>query len=223
MAYSAGAMKRARGERIRRRTAAAVLLATAVLLLFDAAARPKMRTIAGNAAVNTATALISTTVTSEIETLGLVYDDLVVIEYNDTGTVTAVKADSLKMNWLKSAVTSKVANVFNSIGEIPVSVPVGTLMGFSVFSGRGPNITLYTSLTGSITVNIKNEFETAGINQTWHRIVLEIKADMSILGLGGDVSASFNTNVPIAETIIVGLIPEIYAGADDNLWAELVN
>lgn len=215
-------------HRIKKRSIRRLILYTAILLIsaaliLDAYARPAIRTIAGNGAVNAATALISNTVTEEIKTLGISYDDLVVVEYNGSGQVTAVRADSLKMNWLKSEVTGRVATAVNNIGEIPISIPVGTLTGFSVFSGRGPVIKLYTSLSGSISVNIKNVFETAGINQTLHRIVLEINANVSLLGLGGNVCSTFITNVPVAETIIVGLIPQIYAGPNDNLWPDLVN
>ena len=89
--------------------------------------------------------------------------------------------------------------------------PLGNLIGGDIFSGRGPSISFKLLPYGSVVVDVANEFTSAGINQTLHRIVLTVSAGLSIVLPLSSVNATVQSGVVVAETIIVGGVPERYA------------
>lgn len=199
-----------------------LVLATSFLLL-DARIRPFIKTIAVNQAKNISTRTINEAVIDVLSKTDLKYDDIVTIKVDEAGRVTAIETDSIKMNRLKSAISTEITNLISQIERRPISIPSGTLSGFDFLSGRGPKVNLYITLSGSATAAIKNIFETAGINQTRHQIILEITTYIHVIMTGSNASTEIITNITIAETIIVGLVPEIYAGPDDSIWQEKID
>lgn len=213
----------------KRRSAAPFFLAVLFILvviaalLADSVARPVIRTVAQSRASNYATALINDTVYTVLDALEIGYGDIVTIAKDSNGYVTAVTTDSLLMNRIKTGVASSVARVLGDVKTVPIQIPLGSLTGSSVLSGRGPDIPFHISLSGSAAADIENVFVNRGINQTLHQIVLVITASVYVITFGTKASLTVSTHVTVAETVIVGLIPEIYAGADDNLWPNLID
>ena len=63
---------------------------------------------------------------------------------------------------------------------------------------------------GSSSSEFRNQFETAGINQTRHQIILQIDVTISILLPGFTTATNVSSAVTVAETVIVGSVPESY-------------
>jgi hypothetical protein len=91
-----------------------------------------------------------------------------------------------------------------------------------IFTGRGPRLTFVISLSGSASTDIVNEFHTAGINQTRHLMILNVKTKIYIIMQSGNITAETENSIVIAETVIVGKVPEIYSDGNEDLWENLI-
>ncbi|NLA77802.1 MAG: sporulation protein YunB, partial [Clostridiales bacterium] len=139
------------------------------------------------------------------------YDDFVLVEKDAQQRVTAVKSNTSKMNELRARISTRAAGCISEIERKQISIPVGTLMGGDIFTGRGPRIRFYVSVSSAIITNVRNEFEAAGINQTHHRVILDITAKTYAYIPMNRISIEVNTGITIAETVIVGVVPELFA------------
>lgn len=63
---------------------------------------------------------------------------------------------------------------------------------------------------GSVETDLKSEFKEAGINQTLHRIYLEVKCKVTILTPYNTIAETITNQVLLAEGIIIGNIPDAY-------------
>ena len=134
------------------------------------------------------TKIISEVVNEIMQDENLSYGSLVVVEKNESGEITSVQTNILKMNKLKAEISTKIAERIQSIDRSKMKIPLGTVLGSDLLSGRGPNIKVYFSLSGDVTTEIINNFDSAGINQTRHQILLDITTDIYIVLPGGKTS-----------------------------------
>ncbi len=153
-------------------------------------------------------------VLSYLEESDLQYQDLILLEKNEEGNINAVLSNTVAVNRMKSAITSDVSKELGRLDRWALSVPLGTLTGSAFMSGWGPNIPITVAPNGRIFAELKSEFESAAINQTIHRLVLETKLDVGLLLPSATTSTTVVTQVPIAETIIVGNVPSSYTAID---------
>ena len=210
-----------------KKTAFFLLIAAAVLItgtvFFESRMTTLVKTLAISRAGNIATVVINKTVAGMLSENVEIYNDLVKIEYDSNGKISAVKTDSIHMNMIKTNVSVNIAKAVSEIQESKISIAAGTLTGSTLLTGKGPKINLGISLSCSCNIEVKNSFEYSGINQTLHKVILEINTTVYVITMGSTQSTSVVTNIPIAETIIIGEIPEIYAGREDTLWQDLIN
>jgi sporulation protein YunB len=113
--------------------------------------------------------------------------------------------------------TSTLAqNEIRSLGAEGITVPLGSITNSKLLSGRGPDIKVKIIPVGSVSTNFSDEFKQAGINQTRHKIYLELETQVRIVvPLGSDI-INVSTRVPITETIIVGDVPNSYVNVDNE-------
>ena len=116
-----------------------------------------------------------------------------------------------KINFLKSTITLAVQEKVVNMGKRNVKIPIGTFSGTEILNGRGPKIPLHVTMTGSVVTDFKSEFIEAGINQTKHRLYLNISTNVFALIPGFPVNTSINTDIIVAETVIVGEVPSFFA------------
>jgi len=192
----------------------AILLAAIVFLLGDAQMRRQVNTVAASQAKNISTRVINDAVMEVLTDNDIKYDDLVRLEYDNDRRVSAIKTDSIKMNRLQAAISSTISQRIAEVEAREISLAAGSLFGVDILNNKGPRIKIYITLTGNATTTAQNVFESAGINQTRHQINLSIKTSVYVVLTGGRTSAEVLTNITIAETIIVGLVPEFYSGTD---------
>ena len=86
----------------------------------------------------------------------------------------------------------------------------GSFTGLKLMSGKGPGIKIRISTIGNVKTDLKSEFVSKGINQTLHRIYLQVDCEVSILTPFDDITQSISNQVLLAEKVIIGNIPNTY-------------
>ncbi len=147
---------------------------------------------------------------STIEMLNYNYDDIAKIVYSDSGIVQAIETDSMKINRIKSEITRSVQNEIAKVYDNDVDIPIGAFTNITVLSNWGPCINMNFNLTGSFSSEIVSTFEQAGINQTIHHIRLMLTSKIMTTSLDYSGNITFTTDFEIAQSIIVGQIPNYY-------------
>lgn len=196
-----------------------VLLGACLLLVFlNGRVRPVLETVGTSRAKAIANASIMRAIDAELKENAQDYTELVTLQKGEDGEISVVTSNIVKINQLKARISERVQENL-TLDLIRVSIPLGNLIGGDIFSGRGPSISFKLLPYGSVVVDVANEFTSAGINQTLHRIVLTVSAGLSIVLPLSSVNATVQSGVVVAETIIVGGVPERYAtyGAGEAL------
>lgn len=196
------------------------VLIGALLFAADARLRPAVREYALTRASYLATKAINDAVNEELETDEIDYLDLVTLEKDDSGRVTALHTNIIKVNNLKSKMSNIIIEELSRLDTSQIAVPLGNATGIDFFSGMGPNIDIEIIPLGSASTDFKSAFSSAGINQTRHRITMEISADVTILLPRDAVTQTVTTQVNVAETVIVGIVPDSYTNIEDSRSAE---
>lgn len=156
------------------------------------------------------TEIINTSVLHSIENDDI-YNSLVNITYDETGNITSLATNSAGMNKLKSAVALDVLNGIEQFGSHGFTVPLGNLTDLVLLSGVGPQIPFRVIPYGSVQVDFRSEFSDAGINQTLHRIYIDVDLNLHAVSVVSQVKTNVRTSVLAAETVIVGGVPQFVA------------
>ena len=199
------------------------VLIIAVYFLADTRMTPIINTLALSRAQNLATVIINDTVSEMLADNKNDFSGLIVEEYDDSGKIAALSVNSVAMNRLKSLISVHITKAIGEIEESKINIALGTLTGSSLLTGRGPKITLNVHISCTCSIEVRNSFEYTGINQTVHKVMLDIKTDVYVLSVGNTLTSQVFTSIPVSETVIIGQIPEIYAGKDDSMWQDLIN
>ena len=182
-----------------------------VIALFVEAKSPSIiYAMAEDKAKSVAIQAINNSVSEVIDGKDESYKELVDYRYDDEGNIISVNTNINLTNAVEGAILDKVAEKIDESSRCAIKIPVGTLTGSDLLTGRGPGLTFYINLSGNARSTIENLFESTGINQTRHQIQVKIEIDMSIVMSGRHFGATVESTVVIGETIIVGKIPESY-------------
>lgn len=181
------------------------------LIFFEIRAKPVIIEVAVAQSENIASSIIESAINSVLYENGITYSNLVDIEKDDSGRVTTVKADTIKMNMLKSEIGAEISNDILETDSREISIPLGTILGISALSGKGPKIKTTVTLASNVTSTIKNTFTSAGINQTLHEIFVNVNATIYVIMPKNSATAEVNSNYCIAQTVIIGTVPETFA------------
>ncbi len=161
--------------------------------------------------------LTSRAVNSAVQTVineNNVYDDLIEIITDKEDKIVFIQVKSLMANKLSKEV-GKVANQnLDLISSEGVAIPLGTLSGISVFVGMGPEVTFNVTAISTISSKFSSEFMSAGINQTNHRIYLNIETTVNLILPTASRTIVVNSHILICEAILVGEIPSTYLNSD---------
>ena len=186
-----------------------VLILSAAFFAFSAVRF--FRELTGAMAVSTASDLItgriSRAVGEKMRDLDGEKQGFLRFEKDDEGNITAIVTDTPRLNMLSSELLSEVVEAANA-GDINVHVPLGDLLGSSLLLGKGPAVPMKVTLLTSSRVNWKNRLTDAGINQTRHQLVVEVRVDADVLLPWEIRSAQITDEVLISETVIVGRVPQ---------------
>ncbi len=138
------------------------------------------------------------------------YENFVTIHKDSNDNITMMQSNIISINKLISDVTEKIQKRIDKTDQEEIGIRLGSFVGSKIFSGRGPLIPIKLSIIGNIQTDLRSEFNTAGINQTMHKIYLQIDCDINVLTPYQDYAERISNQVLVAENIIVGQIPSTY-------------
>lgn len=202
--------------RRRKRKQCRPLLAVLIILLagwliLESQIRPIARVIVKNKAEILSSDVIDSAITEIICNSGITYDDIIITTYNSQHEIQAINTNISKVNELKANLSTHIHNRLGEVENRKISIPVGNFSGTQLLEGKGFNVNFTISLTGSAEINLNSSFTAAGINQTRHTISIDINANITVLNSGWVDSINIKTDAIIAEMIIVGTVPDLYA------------
>ena len=138
------------------------------------------------------------------------YDTFFTIEKDENGNVQMITANVLKINKVTSDIATKIQETLDENEKNKIYILLGTLTGIKFLSGFGPKIGFNIATSGNVETTLKSEFDAKGVNQTIHRVYLEIKTQVSILTASRVIEKDIQNQVLILENVIVGQIPQTY-------------
>lgn len=138
------------------------------------------------------------------------YNDLIRIDKDINGKISLIEANSVAINGITSKINANIQREFDKIPRITVFINMGTVSGISALSSLEPRFEMELESAGNIKSIVRTEFKSVGINQTHHKIYLDIDARVGILTPFSAFWKDINTDVLISEAIIVGEVPETY-------------
>ena len=196
-----------------------VLLAAAGALWYvNASLRPVLEGLASARVESAAARAMNEAI---LEVLGSASTgELLSAQASNEGHVSLLTADAGKLNLLAADCAAAAQRRIQDLGEQGVSVPLGTLSGVPLLAGLGPRLSFRFTPVGMVQSSFHSEFRPAGINQTLHRITLQLTGTVRVVLPGRSYSVTVLTQAPVAENVIVGDVPEAYtnvANTDDLL------
>ncbi|MGX8699564.1 MAG: sporulation protein YunB, partial [bacterium] len=179
----------------------AVLLLILFLLLLLVRLTPLVVELALASATDTVTVTVNEVITEKIAEENVLYSDLVSLEKDGQGNITALVTNMAGINYLQSEITAAVVRRFAESDVTSVRIPLGSLLGGTLLAGHGPSLRFDILSVTNVFTAFKNEFSSAGINQTHHRIVMEVEVTLGILLAGyTNRRESITTEITVAET-----------------------
>ena len=142
------------------------------------------------------------------------YDELFTIEKDNDGNITMIKSNVIQINEIISDVAVKIQNSINERGKENIKISIGSFTGSKLLSGRGPGIPIKISSIGNVETDLRSEFSAQGINQTLHRVYLQVDCEVSILTPYNTISEKVSNQVLLIDNVIVGKIPNTYYNLD---------
>lgn len=189
---------------------ALALILIGVFMIAEASFRPMIEEINAFECHETVSRIINDAVLAELERSGADYSSLVTLSMNSEGEVTSVQSNVVNINKLKTNVAERVEREIERLSAVDIQIPIGTLLGVQLLHGKGFTVGMSVEPLGYATTTIISEFTEAGINQTLHRIIIEISADVDALIPGYQTRVPVKTSIVAAETVIVGRVPDAY-------------
>jgi len=145
----------------------------------------------------------------------LKYTDLIKVSKDNEGKIMMIQADTVKMNDIATSAALTTQDNISKIGDQGVGIPIGSVLGGQLLSGRGPLIYARIIPVGSVTTDFESEFQNQGINQTRHKIYLNIHTTVRIVVPMESKEITVDTKVLITECIIIGEVPNSYVNVSD--------
>ncbi len=145
------------------------------------------------------------------------YEDLVTVERNAAGDIRAITSNSYEINRIARDTAYLSQKKLQSMGEEGVSIPLGAFTGIEALAGFGPSVTIRLIPVAVVTCRFVSDFESAGINQTSHRLVMDITVTLYAAIPGNDATTTLETSFIIAETVLVGKVPDTFLDVDGRV------
>lgn len=194
------------------RLAAVLLLILTTFFLIDGKIRPVIQSIAESQARNMTMQAVNEAVLEALGQAGVAYGELVTIHKEETGRITSIETNVVQANSLQAQIGNGIARRIAEAKSYEISIPIGSLSGSELLLGRGPSLKLKMTLEASTILQLRNQFTEAGVNQTHHQVMLDIQTHVLFITPDSYEPTEVKTSVCIAETVIVGEVPQAYAG-----------
>ena len=159
---------------------------------------------------NATSDLINDAIDKQIDNKNIQYDRMVYFEKDLDGRITALKTNMSEVNRLKTDILNIINDEILALDTSDIGIPLGSLFLPELFSGKGPAIPVHILSIRNSDAKFVSHFSQAGINQTLHRLNMEVSVDVAVLVLGGTGSFTVASEVVVAETVIVGDVPQTF-------------
>ena len=203
-----------------RRAGFSILLLCAVVLALFLMFRGRYRTVVQDLAktqvMNSTSDLTNDAISRQIEEGSIRYDRIVFFEKDVNGRITALKTNIGEINRLKTDILGIINEEILALDTSDIGIPLGSLFLPELLSGKGPVIPVRILSIRNSDATFSSDFSQAGINQTIHQVIMEVSVDVAILVLGETDSFTVTSQVVVAQTVIVGEVPDtfLHTGGD---------
>ena len=189
------------------------LVAAGVMLcavrVTERALRPVLAAAARYQVRSQVTAAVEQWAARDLQERGVDYSDFVTITRNEAGEITALSADMARLNLLRAELSAHLLERLED-SQLELTIPVGSLLPIEPTWARGPELHLRALALGTASAEFESEFTSAGINQTRHRLWLELSVPVTVLLPGGGEELTVDSRLCVAETVIVGQVPKTW-------------
>lgn len=182
-----------------------------------------IRDLAETQVRNSTSDLTNDAIAKQIASGNISYDRIVYFEKDLNGRITALKTNISEVNRLKTDILNIINDEILALDSSDIGIPIGSIFLPELFSGKGVVIPVHILAIRNADANFVSHFSEAGINQTLHQVMMEVGIDVSVLILGKTTSFSMQSEVVVAETVIVGEVPQTYLQTGGNYGFEREN
>ena len=178
--------------------------------------RDVIRDLAETQVKNTTSDLTNDAIAKQIDEGIIQYDRIVYFEKDLDGRITALKTNMSEVNRLKTDILNLINDEILALDTSDIGIPLGSLFLPELFSGKGPSIPVRILSIRNSDASFASSFSQAGINQTLHQLTMIVSVDVAVLVLGQTSSLTVNSEVVVAETVIVGDVPSTFLQTGGN-------
>ena len=193
-----------------------LFLVVGILALFRIQFHDEIRTLAHTQVINATSDLINDAIDAQILAGDIQYDRIVYFEKDLNGRITALKTNMSEVNRLKTGILNLINDDILALDSSNLGIPIGSLILPEMFSGKGFLIPIEIISIRNSDGSFTSSFSQAGINQTLHQLTMHVCVDISVLVLGRAESFQVNSQVVVAETVIVGDVPDTFLQTGGN-------
>ena len=194
--------------RFLRRLCLLLFLVSLLFLAFRIRYNDTIRSLAQTQVINSTSDLINDAIDVQIEAGNIQYDRIVYFEKDLNGKITALKTNMSEVNRLKTSILNIINDEILAMDTTDLGIPLGSLILPEMMAGRGPHIPVQILSISNSDASFESYFTEAGINQTLQKLTMNISVDVAILVLGKSENFTVSSQVVVAETIIVGQVPD---------------
>lgn len=188
----------------------------ALFLTFRGKYQAVIRDLAKTQVMNTTSDLTNDAIAKQMADGVIQYDRMVYFEKDLNGRITALKTNMSEVNRLKTDILNIINDEILSLDTSDIGIPLGSLLLPEFFSGKGPAIPVHILSIRNSDAVFTSEFSQAGINQTLHQLTMEVSVDVAVLVLARTESFNVTSEVVVAETVIVGEVPQTFLQTGGN-------
>lgn len=211
-----------RNRRTRRRLLVCLLLIIVVILVLflRLSLSPMVEELAKARVENRASYIINEAIEAQLRSDDIDYENIVFLEKDVNGAITALKTNINEINRLKTQILSVIDTMLLDLDVNEIGLPLGSLILPELFSGSGPKLPIKVLSISASDADFRNDFSAAGINQTSHRIMMDVTISMTVLTPVGTESVTVTSGMVVAETVIVGSVPGSYVNVKPTTVGE---
>ena len=201
----------------------AILVLCLAFLMLRSRYRDVIRDLAETQVKNTTSDLTNDAIAKQIAQGVIQYDRIVYFEKDLDGRITALKTNMSEVNRLKTDILNLINDEILALDTSDIGIPLGSLFLPELLSGKGPTIPVHILSIRNSDAVFTSTFSQAGINQTLNQLNMVVSVDVAVLVLGQTSSFTVNSEVVVAETVIVGDVPSTYLQTGGNYESERKN
>ena len=191
-------------------------LAAALFMLLRGQYYDGAATLARIQVMNVTSDLINEAIDRQIEEGSIAYDRMVYFEKDLDGRITALKTNMGLINRLKTDTLGRINDEIMALDPDHIGIPLGSLFLPEVLAGKGPKLQIRVLSIRNSEAEFHSNFSEAGINQTLHQLAMTVRVDVAVLVLGKTETFAVESEVVVAQTVIVGSVPETYLQTGGN-------